>query len=57
MTDEQDKKAQKEKLKSDEKQARLAEALRTNLRRRKQQVRERKTRTKDTPRQQAPKSE
>jgi len=32
-----------EKLKSDEKQARLAEALRQNLRRRKEQNRERKT--------------
>ena len=52
MADETDKKAEKaamkakdrpsEKLKSDDKQTRLAEALRANLRRRKSQSRERK---------------
>ncbi|MBV1900046.1 MAG: hypothetical protein KUG56_00070 [Kordiimonadaceae bacterium] len=43
MTEKQEKKSPKEKLKSDAKQARLSEALRANLRRRKEQTRERKS--------------
>lgn len=38
-----DKAGSKPKAKSDEKQARLAEALRANLRRRKEQARDRKS--------------
>ncbi|MEX0299215.1 MAG: hypothetical protein AB3N28_09100 [Kordiimonas sp.] len=43
MTDIKHNKKPQEKLKSEEKQARLAEALRQNLRRRKEQSREKKT--------------
>ena len=43
MAEKKEKDHSQEKLKSDEKQARLAEALRQNLRRRKEQSRERKS--------------
>ena len=42
-SDKNDKPASNPKAKSDEKQARLAEALRANLRRRKEQARDRKS--------------